>query len=249
MNSLPIGTILTVPASTTPCNQWIEYVDNLQINLLYPNLYKVLKQEVLPAIINKVPAGAIQFSISSDSYGTWKLWGDVFPLRNYPELLDVIKKIINNPYLTEDQKSFWGSAIHAGMLPNIENMFFSGTNLPNGSMFAKGVNGESSHFYYPAIEHTEDILKPLGKSSVEPPKTLFNTVIGKDIQETDIPANFVLLGQRPSIHLLEKPAMLLKENHFEYVGFPDSLKVNILINTETYCPNIPKSHKLIIKVC
>ena len=217
---LPLGTILTVP-KCTKLSGW-EDVNSSNSD------------------IEPVYVGTVKFSLGMDESDIWKDWNKIEHLDYYPELKKAIHFFIESIPFDENRK-IWEENYKLGRLPSTQFLF---PRIDSVGRFSLGSN--SSNYFMPFIEHTENQLRPIGRSTEELPKKLYSPVLGNDIDKTNIPTNFVLLAQRASNHTLEEePYFLGSEN----VGnIPAHLGMKLLVCTITHYPNVPLSHKLIIKV-
>lgn len=238
VDTMPIGTILTVPKNWFN-ESYIDYQNYLKLDK-YPKLAAALGSKYLNPI-NMVPAGAIQFGLADFEMYTWKQWDEVGALSKYPQLKCFISEFIQNLPLGE-VRTLWENAHKLDVLPDISGLFFRADVI--GGVFSDGQCG--GNYFYPMIEHTENVLKSLGRSTPEEPKKLYSSVIGEDVRDSNIPANFVLLGQDASIHRLEQSPRLI-ESGTGGVGFPAHMTVKVLVNTEYYYPSVPRTHKIVIK--
>ena len=220
MINLPTGSIITVPCNSNPQG------------------YSDIDERAFP----KVKAGEIKLNLfGSVEYPTWKEWHTVGHLSQYPELECTLKLWVQELPLGEI-RTYWEKSLQLGFLPDIETLFF-GISKKAG-LFINGKAG--GQYFYPMIEHTENVLRPIGQSTQEAPKETFSSVIGENVEDSTIPANFVLLAQRKSIYNLKSDPMLIQAGSGTF-GYPAHLTTEIWINTQSYYPSLPYGYKYMIK--
>lgn len=226
MNELPIGTILTVPKDT----YLVGWEDVTELN----------------STIAPVRAGSIKLSFGMDESEVWKDW-DKVNLFCEPELNCAVQHFIEC-LPCNDSRTVWGQYIATGKLPPIRGLF------PKfGNYVGEFSVGSNSHpMIMPFIEHTENMFRPIGHSTDEPPKKVYSPYMGGKTQFDNtaptFPSPFVLLAQRASVHNLEDTPVYTSTEDGVGVSIPPNLEFKLLVCTQTYYPNVPLTHKLIIKV-
>lgn len=228
MDNLPLGTILTVPKDITV----VGYKD-----------YLTYLEEGNTGSIEPVKVGNLRFDLFGTETGSWKEWNSVGHISQYPELKCYLFHFYQSFPLDSPERKVWEDTYNMGFLPDISNRFFKVSST--GGVFDIGSIGAMYHF--PVIEHTENLMRPIGQTLHEDPKDLYSPIVAQNVTVTDVPANLVLLGQRPSVHTLKEPANLIQSGN-DVVGHPANMSVRVMINTETHIPGIPNTHKLMIKV-
>lgn len=240
MINLPIGTILTVPKTYNTPDGWMDYIEYLSLYDQSSELAEAIGLHYLESL-HPVQAGAIKLSLGGEDTGSWVEWTKVGHLNQYPELKCRLQHIVSLMPNGETRKT-WEQSLEFGYLPDISTMFFCANK--EAGHFHQGNSG--GMYIYPVIEHSENMLRPLGQTVNEEPKALYSPVEADKVSKSKLPANFVLLGQDASLHRLrEVPTMFQIGNGG--VGFPPHMTVQVLINTYTYIPSVPHTHKLIIK--
>ncbi len=241
MKDCPIGTIMTVPKSYK-CEGWINYLEGMDL-AKYKCLSKAIGSSYLP-ILGGIPVGMIQYGLSVTGSSTWVEWNSIISLTQYPELKKHIEVSIQALPLASNSRKIWEQALALDTLPSINNLFIK---AGMAGVFNEGKQGGKPHFHYPVIMHTDNIMIPAGRASTLPPKELYRSITGEDVTESPYPSNMVLLAQSPSSHNMKEPAKLLMSGSDEGVGYPSNIELNVMINTQNIYPNVPSTHKLIIK--
>lgn len=223
--SLPCGTILTVPKNTK-MEGWVDY-------------------EASMGEIEPVYAGSVKLSLGMDESEVWKPWNSI-NLNHEPELKEAVFSFIENMILNDTRKG-WEHYFELGVLPPIRNVFPKfGDYLGEFS-----IGSVSNPLVMPFIEHTENMLRPIGQSTEEPPKKLYSPLMGgkSDFDNTvpTFPSNFVLLAQRASIHNLESNPVFTSIDGGLGASIPPNISFKLLVCTKTHYPSVPLTHKLIIK--
>lgn len=236
--NLPIGSLMLFPEASFQ-EGWVRLSKYLRNRNKYPSLKRL---GISGENIEIVKAGTINLSLFGLDSCNWIKWEDVGSIHAYPDLVKAIE-VWSTTLTDKRSREIWSNALSLGTLPNIEELFIK-LNRDSG-VFEEGRNG--GYFYsYPVIEHTDTILRPIGMSSVEEPKEVYFSISGNKVEETDIPANLVLLGQDPSIHRLKETPKLIKNGNAE-IGKPSNITFNVLVCVKDYIPNIPTGFTWFIK--
>ena len=226
---LPLGTILTV-TKCTELDGWEEV--------------NSFNSDIEPVQVGEVK---LSLGIESDTE-VWKEWNSI-NLEYYPELKNTVHFYIENMPLNSNRK-LWENYFELGILPPITDYFPKFGNSKSLGIFDLGKT--SYPLVMPFIEHTENVLKPIGRSTDEPPKKLYSPVLSGNTEinntKPNIPSNFVLLAQKASIHNLEStPVYISNENNAE-ISIPPHINFKLMVCTQTHYSGVPLTHKLIIKV-
>lgn len=223
---LPIGTILTVPKDT----YLVGWEDVTELN----------------STIEPVRAGSVRLSFGMDESEVWQDW-DKVNLFCEPELNCVVQQFIEC-MSCDESRAGWEHYFISGKLPPIKGFF------PKfGNRIGEFSVGNSGHpMIMPFIEHTENMFRPIGQSTDEPPKKVYSPFMGGktkfDNTVPSFPSPFVLLAQRASVHNLEDTPVYTATEYGSHVPIPPNLEFKLLVCTQTHYPNVPLTHKLIIKV-
>lgn len=231
MIDLPKGTLLTVPKETNVIG-YIDYTDYLS------------NGGVGNVPITKV--GDIKFSLNyhdTNNSPYWKNWDLLGSIHQYDELAKFIFSLYQTFPLGSKSREVWEQAYSSGTLPNINQLFFAKSQNIAGEII-EGV--PPSVLIYPMVEHTENLLRPYGTTPQEDKKEVYSPIISDKLYATDIPADFVLLAQKPDRFNLKCLPVILRQDG-STIGYPKHITLNVLINTKSYIEGIPSTHKLIIK--
>lgn len=227
MSDFPQGTMLVVPKNVQ-IQGWIDYLD----------LIVSQRKGQVPVTY----AGEIQLTFGIEPMNEyWEDWDSVI-LDRCPDLKKYVSLYVQLMTLGSKQRTIWEQALERDKLPALATTFprFSF----NAGEFEEGTVSEMYH--YPVIEHTENMLKPLGLSSYEEPKEVYSPVSSFIEEPSTTPANLVLLAQKPSIHRLKEDPKLLRTGNSP-VGYPDHVTMKLKVCTTNHISSIPTTHKYIIK--
>lgn len=221
---LPSGTILTV-LNDTYIDGWTDYEPRM-------------------GYIEPVYAGSVKLSFGMDESEVWKPW-DTINLNYEPELKCVVQHLIESMPL-DDIRDVWEHYFSLGILPPVNGHF------PRFDTIGKFSIGNSSQsLIMPFIEHTENMLRPIGQSTDEAPKKLYSPIMGGktkfDNNTPSFPCNFVLLAQRASVHNLEDTPVYTSTDGSVGASIPPNVGFKLLVCTQTHYSGVPLTHKLIIK--
>lgn len=253
-DSNPIGTILTVPA-TTELDGYIDYYEGKTFNpTIYPELYKALGTNqftgtnsgtdnlpvgtVLPLLSStgNIPAGYIEWTTN---YGL---------LSKYPELLKVLTDMVNQLPLG-DSKTVWLEALRTHSLPMFESAgFFLGYGKQVGTYTTDSTRTQTVQFA-PVVVDASNTLNPLGYNRCAESKETVAPVNANNVSRSPSESPFVMLANRASVHQdVQNKTMYQVALGDGNETAPRHLAVRLLIKAVSSQPaSISATHKQIIK--
>lgn len=252
----PVGTILTVPVTTTK-QGYIDYVEGQTFNqTIYPELFHTLGTNKFAQSGDSsdrfsLPVGSIisWLSSSSDVPNGFVEWTTTYgSLTKYPELLKVLTDMVNRLPLG-DSKTAWMDALRTHSLPMFEaSGFFLGYGNQVGLYSTDSTRCETLQFP-PVVVDSSNTLNPLGYNRCAEQRHAVPLVEHSDVSQNRTESPYIILANRANVH----QDVQNKYMHQVVLGTgnetaPKQLAVRLLIKAVTSQPaSISSTHKQIIK--
>lgn len=256
-DGLPVGTILTVPITTSK-QGYIDYVEGGSFNpTIYPELYTALGQQTFGTYSHSgtdvsLPIGSMVHWMSGnpnvpDGWVEWKT--DYGLLNKYPELYAVLSDMVERMELTPTKEQ-WRQALRTHSLPMFE---MSGFYLGLGSVGQYHTDKTKQYALNsaPVVIDNSNTLNPLGVTRCVAEKESYPVVANpqQNVTRSFNDTNYVVVGQPASVY----PANVDKKGYETVVGdsdvtAPKTLFTRLLIKATNPRPSaISSTHKQIIK--
>ena len=256
-DGLPIGTILTVPITSSK-QGYIDYVEGDSFNpTIYPELYTTLGQKTFGTYSHNgidvsLPIGSMVHWLSGntnvpDGWIEWKT--DYGLLNKYPELYAVLSNMVERMELTSTKEQ-WRQALRTYSLPMFE---MSGFYLGLGSVGQYEPDKTKQYVLNsaPVVIDNSNTLNPLGVTRCAAEKESYPVVVNpqQNVTRSFNDTNYVVVGQPANVY----QASVDKRSYETVVGdadvtAPKTLFTRLLIKATNPRPSaISSTHKQIIK--
>lgn len=251
----PIGTILTVPHSTT-MEGFIDFEEGKRFNRnLYPELYKVLLTDSFATsntnFSDSLPVGTMVHSLSlgSDVPDGWLEWNTMpNSLMNYPELKDVLGQMANRMPLGNVRQQ-WLSALANNTLPAFSSTGFHLRVSPFVGVYQDDSTPELSFNTMPVVIDESNSLNPIGYRRETNSENLQPIFGGLDNVPSNQRSPYVLVGRHTTTYgSNDVPMARISFGKHSDEVIPKTLHTRLFIKaTGSKGTNIPVTHKKIIR--
>lgn len=256
-DGLPIGTILTVPITSSK-QGYIDYVEGDSFNpTIYPELYTALGQKTFGTYSHNgidvsLPIGSMVHWLSGntnvpDGWIEWKT--DYGLLNKYPELYAVLSNMVERMELTSTKEQ-WRQALRTYSLPMFE---MSGFYLGLGSVGQYEPDKTKQYVLNsaPVVIDNSNTLNPLGVTRCAAEKESYPVVVNpqQNVTRSFNDTSYVVVGQPANVY----QASVDKRSYETVVGdadvtAPKTLFTRLLIKATNPRPSaISSTHKQLIK--
>lgn len=245
----PIGSIMTVPL-TYQKEGYIDYQEGQRFNkTLYPELFKVLGTDVFGTTSEsneQLPVGTVIHYLGSSIPEGWIEWrSQTGNLRNYPDLVQLLKQVMQG--LSLDDRQVWEEALSRQTFPQLDNFFLKAGSFNNGQT-SEGSLPSLGFTTLPVVLDPSNTLNPLGVARTTE-DTLLSPITNAKTVESQIDTQVVLVGQKTENYFNVNPK-LVNVNLGSGVGTevsPRHLTTRLIVKARRLNTNVPSTHKQIIK--
>lgn len=248
-DSNPIGSIMTVPLTYTK-DGYIDYQEGQRFNkTLYPELFKVLGTDTFGTSTDsneQLPVGTVIHYLGSSIPEGWIEWrSQTGNLRNYPDLVQLLKQVMQG--LSLEDRQVWEEALSRQTFPQLDNFFLKAGSFNNGQT-SEGSLPSLGFTTLPVVLDTSNTLNPLGVARCTEDK-LLSPIINAKTVESQIDTQVVLVGQKTENYFDVNPK-LVNVNLGSGVGTevsPRHLTTRLIVKARRLNTGVPSTHKQIIK--
>lgn len=251
-DSNPIGTILTVPVTTTK-EGYIDYVEGSTFNkTIYPELYKTLGSDRFDITTGNIGSDTLPIgscihllSANTDVPNGYVEWKPFTSIHRYPELKAELVRVAER-IADLSVKERWLQALRSDLLPDIDGHFLG---IGQAGLISEDSVRLFSVTTPPVVIDHSNTLNPLGITRCVAEEQVYPVLASDNMTRTHSNTNFVVTGMSADKY----PANTDKRAYQIQVGSgdvtkPKSLFTRILVKAINPRPSsISSTHKQIIK--
>lgn len=254
IDSNPIGTIITVPVNYNK-EGYIEFVEGSSFNrTIYPELYKVLGTNqfgISNQSVEQFPIGTLLHTIGSTIPDGWIEWKhQAGNLRAYPELLNVLQRIMQTLPVGDSARLVYEDAIRNSTFPDLKDNYLKVSSFPDVLGSINEANLPSVAFnVLPVVLDPSNTLNPLGVTRCRAEQQVISPISGVPVDEHNLDSAIALVGQRTENYFntrLPQLTVTLGSGNGTEIS-PKHINTRLIVKARNQSINVPSTHKQLIK--